>query len=77
MGNTPKKRTSRTRRKSDDLSLGVQVASGEPGVSPTAFLAVVEAIDADGEKRFQIVESDGLNAKRREALLEHLTGGNA
>lgn len=55
-----------------ELGIGVQVGSDQPGVTPAAFLAVVEAIDADGEKRYQLIESTGLTEKRRRCLLAQL-----
>lgn len=56
----------------DDLQIGVTVGSGVPGVTPVAFLAVVEVIDSAGEKRYEIVGSNGLTDKRRAALLAAL-----
>lgn len=52
----------------DELPLGVNVASGAPGVVPTAFLAIVEAVDADGQVRYQLVQSDGMTPFRASAL---------
>lgn len=56
----------------DDLKIGVQVSSGEPGVTPVAFLAVVEVVDAYGNKRYEVVGSTGLTDARRDALLSAL-----
>lgn len=57
-----------------DISLAVNVTSHSPGVTPVAFLAVVECIDPDGEKVYQIVGTDGITEKRRAALLGALDG---
>lgn len=76
MGNTPKKRTTR-KPKADELALGVQVSSGTPGVSPVAFLAIVEVIDQEGEKKYQVVTSDGLTVTRRQALLDYFAEINS
>lgn len=55
-----------------DLGIGVQVTSATPGVSPVAFLAVVEVIDDEGEKRYTTIASDGCSDTRRAALLAAL-----
>lgn len=52
----------------NEFGLGVQVGSEQPGVSPVAFICVVEVIDADGEKHHQIIESNGLTDSRRIVL---------
>lgn len=72
MGNTPKKKPARP-DPADELALGVNVSSGAPGVTPVAFVAMVEVIDADGEKRYQVVESNGLTDARRDDLLSNLS----
>lgn len=56
----------------DELKIGVQVSSDAPGVTPVAFVALVEVIDADGEKQFVTVESNGLTPQRRAAITERL-----
>lgn len=53
----------------DDMKIGVQVSSGEPGVTPVAFVAFVEVIDADGQKQYVTIESSGLTEGRRAELL--------
>lgn len=56
----------------DDMKIGVNVASGTPGVTPTAFVAIVEVIDTEGEKRYVTIESAGLSDARRAAILGSL-----
>lgn len=55
------------------LPVSVQATAHEPGWTPTAFLAVVEVIDPDGEHRYEVVASDGITDARRQRLLNHLT----
>ncbi len=52
----------------ETLGVGVQVSSAVPGVSPVAFLAVVEVINGDGEKHYVTIASDGCSDQRRATL---------
>lgn len=54
-------------------SVGVTVASASPGFTPVAFLAVVEVIDPDGEKYYEIVTSDGVTDARKDRLRSALS----
>lgn len=40
----------------------------EPGVTPCAFLAVVEYVDPDGELRHDVIASDGASPARIDRL---------
>lgn len=55
------------------LPVSVQASTHEPGWTPTAFLAVVEIVDPEGERHFEVVASDGITDARRARLLDHLT----
>ena len=48
--------------------LGVQAVATEPGVTPTAFLAVVEYVDADGETHMAVIASNGITEARTDRL---------
>lgn len=54
--------------------IAVSASAGEPGFTPTAFLAVVEYVDPDGNVQHQIVASDGITPDRKMRLASHLTG---
>ncbi len=56
----------------DELQIGVQVSSAAPGVTPVAFVAVVEAVDVDGVLRTTTIDSSGLTPQRRTRILAAL-----
>lgn len=57
----------------DDLMVSVHASSAAAGVTPVAFLAVVELIDADGAKRYEVVASTGITEARRATLAAMLS----
>lgn len=46
----------------------VTAQASEAGWTPVAFIAVVEVIDPDGERHFEVVASDGITDARRDRL---------
>lgn len=57
---------------SDTPPVTVHAAAGEPGWTPTAFVAVVEYVDPDGNLSTTVITSDGCTDTRRARLVEAL-----
>lgn len=57
---------------SDEMRVGVQVSCGLPGAVPVAFLAVVEVIDPNGERYYEVVTSVALTEERKKHLLDNI-----
>lgn len=52
--------------------VAVRAIAGEPGWTPTAFVAAVEYVDPDGNPGTAVITSDGCTDARRERMIAAL-----
>lgn len=61
----------------EPIDVQVQAASSSPGVVPVAVLAVVQLVDAEGNLRCEMVNTQGIAPERLAALREFLREASA